>query len=79
MLIPLTLIILAVVVWLVWQWRSGALLDGASKSPAASPATGRRSDVIPETACDPRPQSARPYLVAQRRGLVWRSTARDAA
>ena len=79
MLIPLTIIILAVVVWLVWQWRSGALLNDASTSRAARAGADRRGDVIPETACDPQPQSSRPYLVAQRRGLVWRSPERDAA
>lgn len=79
MLIPLTLIILAALAWLVWQWRSGALLVDADRPSAGRSVPGERIHAIPEIACDPQPQSARPYLVAERRGLVRRSPARDAA
>ena len=79
MLIPLTLIILAVVVWLVWQWRCGALLRDAPVPGAGSSRASARSHPFPNIACDPRPAASRPYLVVQRRGLVRRSPARDAA
>lgn len=67
MLIPLALITFIAIVWLVWQWRSGALLP-AGRAPSAE--IGRSSGAASSSRDDvaSRLERTRRQLVADRSG-----------
>ncbi len=91
MFISLTLIALAALIWLVWEWRSGALVKDcrvaksypiedrrvtpALSSPAAHRVDSRLVPVTRRAATAP----PSPLPVPQRQGLVLRTSNRDAA
>ncbi len=77
MLIPLVLISVAALLWLVWQWRSGALLADAP-TPRSMP-VGLELRSANSLGCDSRSATLRTLTVAQRQGLIWQPPSRKAA